>query len=389
MSSLGYKVIAVVVATVAFVVLAYVRGWRWTGFVGSPAGGDSDAVRPAKTLWDWLQLLLIPLALSAVVFVFNELQTDREHDREDRRAAAERLRVGESAREEVLRAYWQQMSRLMLDRRLLSSPKGSEVRAVARVTTLSALRRLDGERKGMIVRFLAEADLISGRDPKVSLREADLRYVVLEGASLRGTRLSMSHLVHANFRRAFLSGANFSRADLRGADFSGAHATPPSPTWMRDWITAPPHGFPTRSRPLNAAQHGATFQGANLTGARFTEVGFDEVNFRFAMLEGTQFRSANLYRTDFGVSCLTGADFRNARLWDSQLEADGREVDFSGVEARDARRYGTAVRRKLAYGPLRRAPTGWRRTGLRWSRGQWSCHRAVGPGVLANTGRRP
>jgi len=39
--------------------------------------GDED-FQPARTLWDWLQLLVIPLALAGLAFLLNSSQTNRE-----------------------------------------------------------------------------------------------------------------------------------------------------------------------------------------------------------------------------------------------------------------------------------------------------------------------
>lgn len=63
-------VIVVFVAVVVFIFAVYTFGWEWTGFNGgysqvtthTPA--KDTVVPPAKTLWDWLQLLIIPLVLA-------------------------------------------------------------------------------------------------------------------------------------------------------------------------------------------------------------------------------------------------------------------------------------------------------------------------------------
>jgi hypothetical protein len=43
---------------ILFAVLAYALNWQWTGF-------------PGNTLWDWLQLLLVPLALNAATIWYS------------------------------------------------------------------------------------------------------------------------------------------------------------------------------------------------------------------------------------------------------------------------------------------------------------------------------
>lgn len=47
---------AVLVVVVAFVVIGYTVPWAWTGFDGT-------------TLWDWLELLLLPISVSLLPFV--------------------------------------------------------------------------------------------------------------------------------------------------------------------------------------------------------------------------------------------------------------------------------------------------------------------------------
>jgi len=336
MSAIAYGSAAVgVLATL--LALAYARRWCWTGFTD-------------KKLWDWLQLLGIPVALAAGVFVLNQLQSEREHRREDRQAAAERLRAADNASEQVLRTYLQQMSQLMLDRKLLRSRRLSEVRVVARTTTLTAVSQLDGERKGLVIRFLSEARLINGPDPKIVLRDADLRGVELENAVLRSARFGFAKLAHANFRFADLTGATFVAADLRGSDFTEAFGGLFTVTQLR----------------ANMLPR-LVFQGANLSRARLDKVGFFKTDFRFANLTGTELHRADLRRADFGSACLTRTDFRDADLRDSKLDAAGRYVDFSGARTRGAqsrRRYDFITR---SYKTTARFPAGWRRTGRTFS----------------------
>jgi hypothetical protein len=206
-------------ALTVLTVLAYRRRWRWAGFAEIRRDTTDDAeVQPAKTLWDWLQLLVIPLALAALAFLLNSAQSSREQRREDERTARQRAIAADAAREEVLRGYLAQMSGLMLDRRLLRSQPGADVRAVARTITLTTVRRLDGERRGSVVQFLSEARLLHPRDPRVALHAANLRSADLRGAFLPSAGLNGADLRRADLRAAVLWGADLGRADLRGAD---------------------------------------------------------------------------------------------------------------------------------------------------------------------------
>jgi hypothetical protein len=58
-----------VIAAVVFTVVAYRRDWRWTGLPANPGDGTpANPPRPAKTMWDWLQLLIVPLVLALAAF---------------------------------------------------------------------------------------------------------------------------------------------------------------------------------------------------------------------------------------------------------------------------------------------------------------------------------
>ena len=266
MSSTVVAAVAVGVAIVLVIALGYRRRWAWTGFIAVDG-------RP-RTLWDWLGLLVIPLALAAIGFGLNAAQTERDNRRDDARAALDRTLAGERAtadraravdqdREEVLRIYLDQMSDLLLDRNLLRARLDSEVRTLAHTLTLNVLRRLDGERKGVVVRFLDEAGLIHGRNPKISLWGADLRHAKLDGASLDQPDLERADLRHASFRSMVLYGPNFYSSDLRGADFTESILDNP------------------------------VFSSSCLSNARFRGATLNRANFRFATGQGVDFADAN------------------------------------------------------------------------------------------------
>ena len=203
----------------------------WLGFRG-------------KTLWDWLQLLIVPTILIAITFAWSATQTRSDNKREDRRIAADRVAAEEVRRDATLQSYLDQLSGLMLDKKLLSSSFNDPVRAVARTVTLTALRRLDGERRAAVVQFLNEAHLLNTHDADVSptspvvllqgadLRGADLRRaelsgaelsgVDLTGADLRGADLNEANLVFSHLRHAQLSRTHLDTTDLTGADLTGA-----------------------------------------------------------------------------------------------------------------------------------------------------------------------
>ena len=186
------------------------------------------------TVRDWLQLLIVPLALVVVVgFLFTAQQDARQQQIEDRRAEAERMLAEQRAQDEALQAYLDQLSGLLLEKELRRSEEGSEVRTLARARTATVMQRLDADGNRNVVRFLDEAGLTEVGRPSVGLlagidlRGARLGGVDLAGAALNDATLSdadlgRASLLDANLRGAVLSDANLSKANLRFADLIDA-----------------------------------------------------------------------------------------------------------------------------------------------------------------------
>jgi Pentapeptide repeats (8 copies) len=153
----------------------YKLNWDWTGFNGNNKSG--------KTLWEWLQLLIIPFALAIIAILFN--RTERKNEQ---RVASD------NQQETALQEYIKEMSELLLDKNLRGSQPGDEVRTIARVRTLTVLQRLDAERKGSVLQFIQESGLIDKNKRIINLTRANLRGANLSIAELRGADLSEANL---------------------------------------------------------------------------------------------------------------------------------------------------------------------------------------------------
>jgi len=114
---------ATVVAAV--VVLIYVgQHYQWTGFGESVKPKlDNQEIQPRKTLWDWLQLFIVPLALAAIGLWFSAQQDAHQQQIEEKRAKSDRHIEEQRAQDAALQAYLDQMSQLMLEGSLRSSKK--------------------------------------------------------------------------------------------------------------------------------------------------------------------------------------------------------------------------------------------------------------------------
>jgi uncharacterized protein YjbI with pentapeptide repeats len=262
-----------------------------------------------KTVWDWMALLIVPLALVVIGLLFTMLQDARQQEIEnqraqqaqkieDQRAEAERELAEQRAQDETLQAYLSQMSQLMLERKLLEAEPGDPVHTLAQARTSTAILSLDAEHNESVTRFLINSGLAVKSDPSPRL----LTEIALENATL-----SHAHLPNAGLSDADLSDADLSGADLSGADLSGAEL---------------PHADLSEAVLGEADLSDAILSGANLSPAN---------------LSGADFSRANLSDADLSPAILSGADFSRAWLVGTNLSKTSLdEADLSEAVLRGA-----------------------------------------------------
>lgn len=217
--------IASLLVTISLISLwgGYAKGWVWTGF-GEHTKIDEN-LQPGKTLWEWLELLIVPFVLAGGALWFNRQERKAERELEEQRAARQHSIAVDRSHEAALQTYLDCMTELLLENGLREEETDDEVSTIARARTLTLLRGLDGARTGAVVRFLHEADLINKREKVkavIDLTGADLSGAVLHWAVLRGADLSWVDLSDADLSWADLSDANLSGATLRGVNMRGA-----------------------------------------------------------------------------------------------------------------------------------------------------------------------
>jgi uncharacterized protein YjbI with pentapeptide repeats len=280
-----------------------------------------------KTVWDLLQLLIVPIMLAAIGYWFTTQQDLRQQAIENRRAANERELQQQAAQEDALQAYLDQMSTLLLEKDLRTPKESSEARTLARARTLTVLDRLSPERRARVLRFLMEASLVQGETdarPVISLQGANLSSVDLvvevspilidlTRADLRDAKLRFVFMRGADLTGSNLSGADMYEASLEDANLEGAI--------MRD------------SHPYSAHLSGARLKCADLTGADLTDTDLTDAdltgaNLRgadigYADLSGANLREADLTDAFLFETNLTEADLTDANVTQEQLEASG------------------------------------------------------------------
>src|SRR6266702_3537868 len=95
-----WAAIGVVGIGLVVVIVLILFGYRldWTGFNGN--------IKSGKTLWDWLQLLIIPSVLTFGVWWLTRLQQQRDRQFAEQRAQTERDIALDNQREATLQTYF-------------------------------------------------------------------------------------------------------------------------------------------------------------------------------------------------------------------------------------------------------------------------------------------
>lgn len=193
----------------------------WTGFGPSvtkettrfAATGEKTALdstveqQKPRTVWDWVGLLGVASVVPIVGYLFARHQRKR-----DEAVANER------AQGEALQAFLDQMSNLMIDKKMKipNKPNQKAVCEVAQARTIAILLALDPDHKRSPLKLVYELGLITKDEPVVALINANL-----DRANLREVALHGACLRHVNLRGAELSGANLRDSDLSEADLRG------------------------------------------------------------------------------------------------------------------------------------------------------------------------
>jgi uncharacterized protein YjbI with pentapeptide repeats len=282
------RIFGIIVLVVAGILL----WWVLVGYVNPGTEGATER----KDVVQAFVLIVAGVvgAIGGVVGLAN-LQTSRRNLQQQRELEEQR------AQEDSLQAYFEQMGGLLTDKDLINTDR-EEVRQLAQAQSHTVLARLDGPRKGALLRFLHQANLISTHKTIVGL----------SGADLHGADLSGADLQQANLSRANLDGANFSGANLRGADLSSAH--------LQSADYSGPDLQPADFR-------GANLNEADLSEALLTHADLREARLREANLSGAYLQAANLRRAKFTtvkqlkeIQLSPGATMPNGQKYEDWIE---------------------------------------------------------------------
>ena len=268
--------IVISIAWMLYLNLVENYGWAdWTG-IGDYIDSEGSFHR-GKKLWDFFELLVIPVALALVAWYLNS--QDRKAEREETR---------ERVQEAAFQRYLDNMTELIVSHDLKGSQgrvgrlEDGAIQEVAQTRTVSVLRALDSPRRNSVFHFL---------------RDSGLGEFLLVSASLQGINLSHTSIDSINLRNVDLRCSNQIEADLRGTDLKGANLF-----------------------------------GADLSGANLAESNLSKANLRDAKFSRAILKSANLKETILSGADLSDVDLSNANMVSSDLYlANLKSANLSGV----------------------------------------------------------
>ncbi len=302
----GRLVIGIIgVTVVVFLAINGYGYWR-TGF--------SDYVTPSgdfqrgKTLWDWMELLIVPLflAMGAYYLARSERLSERELSLDRQR-------------EDALQTYFDRMTTLIADEGLLQSEEDSEIRNLARSRTLATLRGLDGYRKGIVIRFLFELELIHLQATVIKLNRADLSEVDSPGLHLDRVNLHATSLDKANLSHAQLYGSDLASSTIMEADLSSANLMGAQMEYVQLQKSNLFSADLSLARLGEANLQDTDLSRANLARAQVFRADLSGANLYKARLTETVLSDALLINTNLSYADLTGADLNNANLKGANL----------------------------------------------------------------------
>ncbi|CCI22031.1 membrane hypothetical protein [Microcystis aeruginosa PCC 9809] len=284
-------------------VFVIISNFKWSGF-------------QKKSFWDWLQLLIVPLMLALGAFYLNSAADFRDYQ-----IAQERKQ------QEILTDYFSKMQDLIVETKKIketsgykeSHPKDQEVMllpefsSTAQALTLSVLEQLDGKRKGKVITYLAESQLITitvdnnkpSTQPEIKLDGANLDDIELGNNGPRNslnenemTIIDQIQIKNANMKRANLSGLRSRHSELRGSYLE------------------------------NASLKNVYFTGSTMTASRFINGQITDVDFTGVDLAKTIFDNVKLEnitisdKTNFNQACFTKIATSNTKTVTSNTKQE-------------------------------------------------------------------
>lgn len=266
-----------------------------------------------KSLWDWMDLLFVPLLIPISVLWLTRRTQENE-----------RALASYKAKKEELQTYLDRMTTLLLEHRLRTSKQDSETRTIARTITLAVVQELTSTQKSQVLLFLYDAGLIFRSSPILDLESVDFQGMSISPRTdLRRISLSGANLQNSSFERVNLYYADFKSSQLQNANLVGAILMQAS---LRDTILI-------AANLKGASLKDADLRWANLSEANLEEANLEDADLRRADLQGVDFKNAVLINTRLNNAIVSLDQLKEAKLLKNIVMPDGSTYSSSQSQA--------------------------------------------------------
>lgn len=266
-------------------------------------------VLSVKSFPEWLTipgglLVLLGLAFNAVLDAGGKLKGWMELF--ENKGSTQKVDELEHRQDTAVQEYFDRMTELILEKNLQQADKSSALGRLASMMTKTVLSGIDGNRKGLILKFLYESSLIGKPAQERPANSMNSEIIDLEGANFSGAVLQDIRLCEAVLVGANLDGANLTKSDLSISQ----------PTFTQSesgWKLTGRGAFLIGTSLRNACLRGANLANAVLDDAILVNADLREANFQGAYIRSRKedkkanFEGANLEGADFTNADLTGA----------------------------------------------------------------------------------
>jgi len=217
---------------------------EWMGF--APYDATKNGPEPKK-LWDWLDLLIVPISIATIGWIYKEYEKSKDEKKDF-----------ENKQNETLDSYFRVISDLIIKSNLLDIDLNKESKIIARTRTIVAIESLSDERKGQVLQFLHESKLIN--KDIIELLGANFKSAEVSGIVLKDTIIKGVYFCNSKFIRTYLDRSVFSACDFTFTDFTDSS--------MRN--TDLSYTKLINCKLVNIDLTTVEFEGADLTGADLT-----------------------------------------------------------------------------------------------------------------------
>lgn len=242
----------------------------WTGF--GPYN-EKELGPKSKTLWDWLDLLIIPIVLTIIAWLFKEFEKVKSDEKEK---SAQQSATCDN--------FIKIITELNLKHALATDKPKQGADKIARSRVNFVLNILDGDRKGLVLQFLYESELIN-KTPKILLNGANFKDSILDGIVLEN-----SEIKGAYFHKASITSSNLNNSSFIGSDFSGADIS-------------------------NSEVGNTDLSYCNLSNGKIQNMDLTSVNFEGANLNGTDLEGSTIKKEQLNLILnKQGIKTKNAKI---------------------------------------------------------------------------